>query len=164
MLDSVDKPVRYRSTPVVSRLFTILLILYLTGACAGPVVVGAVERVRIVDANLELVARIDTGAAASSLHAEEIEVEWDRVNFVLPGPDGVRRKMSAPIADHAWVLTTHGRDLRPRVALQIEMGGVRKRVLVSLRDRSRMQYKMLVGRDFLTGNFVVDVARGEGAE
>ena len=37
-------------------------------------------------------------------------------------------------------------------------------VLVSLRDRSRMKYKMLVGRDFLAGDFLVDAARGESVD
>jgi hypothetical protein len=142
--------------------------MYIGGGCAGlgtgPRVVGAAERVRVIDADLEVLARIDTGAAACSLHAEEIEVDWDQVHFVLSDGNGVRQRLSAPIADHAWVNSAHGKDLRPRVALQLELGGVRKRVLVSLRDRSRMQYKMLVGRDFLAGDFVVDVARGEGAE
>jgi hypothetical protein len=49
--------------------------------------------------------------------------------------------------------------VRPRVTLELELGGVAKRVRVSLRDRSRMDYKLLVGRDFLAGDFLVDVDR-----
>jgi len=128
------------------------------------VVVGAVEPVRIVEADLVFRARIDTGAGSSSLDAREIVVEEHRVHFVLEDEAGQRRMLYAPIADHALVRGALGSDQRPRIALQLEMAGVRKRVLVSLRDRSRMQYKMLVGRDFLDGDFVVDVARGDGAE
>lgn len=133
--------------------------MYIGAGCAGPVVVGAVEPVGIAEAGFVLPGRIDTGAAASSVHAVEIEVDWDRVHFVLEDGRGGRRPMTAPIADHAWVTSAHGTDLRPRVALHLELRGVRKEVLVSLRDRSRMQYKVLVGRDFLAGDFVVDVAR-----
>ncbi len=39
--------------------------------------------------------------------------------------------------------------------------GVEKLLPVSLRDRGGMQYKMLVGRDFLAGDFLVDVGVGE---
>lgn len=127
-------------------------------------VVGAVEPVRIVEADLVFRARIDTGAGSSSLDAREIAVEDGRVRFVLEDEAGQRRMLSAPLADHALVRGALGSDQRPRIALQLELGGVRKRVLVSLRDRSRMQYKMLVGRDFLAGDFVVDVARGGAVE
>ena len=162
------KSVGYGIHGPIRQLFTTLTVVLMAAGCAspgsGPRVVGAAEPVRVVDADLTLLARIDTGAAACSLHAEDIEVDWDRVHFVLRDGSGQPRRLSAPIADHAWVQSAHGTDLRPRVALQLELGGVRKRVLVSLRDRSRMKYKMLVGRDFLAGDFLVDAARGESVD
>jgi ribosomal protein S6--L-glutamate ligase len=39
------------------------------------------------------------------------------------------------------------------------MGGVEKEVLINLNNRSKMDYKLLVGRNLLLGRFIVDVAR-----
>ena len=40
---------------------------------------------------------------------------------------------------------------------------VEREVLVSLNDRSRMSYTMLLGRNFLDGQFLVDVTGGDDA-
>ena len=138
-------------------------LLCFAAACAtppaSPTLIGAVETVRVVEADLAFRARIDTGAAASSIHATGIRVEGARVHFTLENASGERRDLSAALADVARVRSVKGTEVRPRVALELELGGVAKRVRVSLRDRSRMDYKLLVGRDFLAGDFVVDVDR-----
>ncbi len=79
--------------------------------------------------------------------------------FKLENARGERRDLSAALADVAHVRSVKGTEVRPRVALALDLGGVVKRVRVSLRDRSQMDYKLLVGRDFLAGDFVVDVDR-----
>jgi hypothetical protein len=43
------------------------------------------------------------------------------------------------------------------VWLTLAAGGVRKPILVNLRDRSAMKHKLLVGRDWLARDFLVDV-------
>ena len=138
-------------------------LLCFAAACAtpptGPTRIGAVETVRVVEADLAFRARIDTGAAASSIHATGIRVDGRRVHFTLENARGERRDLSAALADVARVRSVKGTEERPRVTLELELGGVAKRLRVSLRDRSRMTYKLLVGRDFLAGDFVVDVDR-----
>jgi ribosomal protein S6--L-glutamate ligase len=42
---------------------------------------------------------------------------------------------------------------------KIKLGSVEKELLINLNDRTRMQYKLLVGRNLLLGRFIVDVAR-----
>jgi hypothetical protein len=126
-------------------------------------VIGGVETLRVREADLAFRARIDTGAAACSVHATDVRIEGALVSFTLENERGERRALRAPIADEAHVTTAHGSDVRPRVALHLSLGRIEKRVLVSLRDRSQMEHKLLVGRDFLAGDFVVDVGRGEAA-
>lgn len=137
-------------------------------ACVGPApapqVIGAVETLRVAEAGLTFRARIDTGAAASSIHALGIRLEGTRAHFTLENGAGERRALSAEVMDLAQVRSVKGSELRPRVALHLSLGSVEKRVLVSLRDRSAMDYKLLVGRDFLAGDFVVDVARGDTSD
>lgn len=142
--------------------------LCVLAACAaatrGPQVIGAVERVRVIEADLGFRARIDTGAEASSIHASEVRLEGTRVHFTVENAGGERRALSAEVVDLAHVRSAGGTEVRPRVALHLALAGVEKRVLVSLRDRSRMRYRLLVGRDFLADDFLVDVGRGEGSE
>lgn len=128
-------------------------------ACAGPAAIGARETVGVVELGLAFDARIDTGAAASALHATDVEFLGREVRFTAENERGERRTLRLPIADVAEVRTARGSDRRPRVALHLTLRGVEKRVLVSLLDRSVMQHKLLVGRDFLAGDFVVDVSR-----
>ena len=121
--------------------------------------IGVVETLRVDEAGFAFRARIDTGAEASSIHAGAIGVEGLRVHFTLENAEGARKALSAPIVDVARVRTSQGTDLRYRVELGLSLRGVAKRVVVSLRDRSKMDYRLLVGRDFLAGDFVVDVTR-----
>jgi hypothetical protein len=43
------------------------------------------------------------------------------------------------------------------VMLPLEWNGVKKDVLVTINDRTDMDYPLLIGRNFLRGDFVVDV-------
>jgi hypothetical protein len=122
-------------------------------------VISGVETLRVREADLAFRARIDTGAAASSIHATDVRIEGASVSFTVENERGERRALRADIADEARVRSAHGDDLRPRVALHLSLAGVEKRVLVSLRDRSAMEHRLLVGRDFLAGDFAVDVGR-----
>lgn len=160
------KPGIYVQHRFLQPLFSTLIVVYLGAlgpACAGrppgPRVIGAVETLTVVDAGLRFRARIDTGAGASSIHATGIRLDGSLVHFVLENERGERRALTAPVVDVAQVRTAQGVDVRPRVVLRLRLLGVEKAVRVSLRDRSAMQDKLLVGRDFLAGDFVVDVAR-----
>jgi hypothetical protein len=46
---------------------------------------------------------------------------------------------------------------RYKVRLPLQWKTFKKEVLVTLNDRTKMDYPMLIGRNFLRGNFVVDV-------
>jgi len=48
---------------------------------------------------------------------------------------------------------------RPVVIVHIEVSGHEFDVYASIQDRSHMTHKIIVGRDILFGNFVVDVSR-----
>jgi hypothetical protein len=49
-------------------------------------------------------------------------------------------------------------DHRYKVRLTLQWKDVRKEVLVTLNDRTDMEYPLLVGRNFLRGDFLVDVS------
>ncbi|MGI9428772.1 MAG: RimK/LysX family protein, partial [Bythopirellula sp.] len=55
------------------------------------------------------------------------------------------------------IKTSEREETRYKVPVTLNCLDVKKRVLVSLNDRSHMTYPMLLGRNFLQGDFVVDV-------
>lgn len=69
---------------------------------------------------------------------------------------------SAKVVDVSSVRNAQGVEERYVVELDLEWQGLNKRVEVNLRDRSAMTYKLLVGRNWLAGDVLVDVAQSEG--
>ena len=49
-------------------------------------------------------------------------------------------------------------EVRPVIATEMVLGPVRKRILLTLTDRSGMLFRMILGRKALEGDFRVDVA------
>ena len=58
----------------------------------------------------------------------------------------------------------HPTSLRYLVPLTFRYDAFEREVLVSLNDRSQMSYPMLLGQNFLTGQYVVDVDGAESEE
>lgn len=128
----------------------------------GKIVLGGVEDVELRAWGVRLPARIDTGAATSSLRVKDLTHTEHWATFVLPAPDG-DRKIRLHIEDWRRIRSSDGiEERRPVVEMDLVLGGVPLRTQVTLDDRSRMAYPMLVGRRTLAGRFVVDPARAGG--
>jgi hypothetical protein len=140
----------------------------LTGAASPPApakpVLGGVEEVLLIPAGITVRARVDTGAATSSLDASEIKAvegkERRTIHFAVRGDDGRRVSLTLPLAGYRMVINTSGQtERRPSVVVDVCLAGSRMPLEVTLHDRSRLQHRMLLGRNVLEGRFVVDVAR-----
>jgi hypothetical protein len=128
------------------------------------VTIGTVEDVILLPWRVRLPARIDTGAAKSSLDARELKVHEDQVEFKLPPKYGGLH-LRLPIIDWRHVRTPEGLERRPIVELEICLGPRRFRTLVNLTDRSMVKYPLILGRNLLLKeNFVVDVKRRRTAK
>jgi hypothetical protein len=127
------------------------------------VTIGTVEDVLLLPWRVKLPARIDTGAAKSSLDARELKVHEDRVEFKLPRRYG-GLQLDLRIIEWRHVRTPEGLERRPIVELEICLGSKRIRTLVNLTDRSRVKYPLILGRNFLKEDFVVDVKRRRTAK
>lgn len=103
-------------------------------------------------------ARVDTGAAKSSMAAVDLRVTGKEVEFSLPGL-ATKERVRLPI--HGWVQvrTNLGKERRPLVQVEICLAGQRLRTLSDLDDRTGLKYPMLLGRETLRGRFLVDVGR-----
>lgn len=114
---------------------------------------------------IELLAKLDTGARTSALHAIDIvcsEKDGDSwVTFDLPDIDQTKRhRFCLPLAGHRSVKGSFGTSqIRPLVRLELSLAGQRWTTEVTLTDRSDMELPMLVGRATLKGRFLVDPAR-----
>jgi hypothetical protein len=51
------------------------------------------------------------------------------------------------------------REERPLVETTVRLGPVHKRIRITITNRSSMRYRMILGREALAGDFVVDVSR-----
>lgn len=119
------------------------------------ITVGLVEEVVLLPWGVKLPARIDTGAAVSSLDARNMVIKGDRVEFRLPEKYG-GLQLNLPIIAWKTVRSAKAKDRRPVVMMEFCLGSKRVLTKVNLNDRSAVKYPFLVGRHALRRNYVVD--------
>jgi hypothetical protein len=124
----------------------------------GKITIGTVEDVILLPWGVKLSARIDTGAAKSSLDARELKIENNMVAFKLPEQLG-GLQLRLPIIEWRHVRSPDGLQRRPVVEMEFCLGPKRIRNKVNLNDRSFVKYPLILGRNFLKDQFVVDVKR-----
>ena len=159
------------------RVFSSLLILFLGimlpipllagSPCTDKKIVGQESWVHVEGLELDYLALVDTGATTTSLHATDFIIQSESedplenagksINFLTISSGGEYKRMTAEIAKIQTVVNAQGREKRYMVWLTLSASGIRKSILVNLRDRSQMKHKLLVGRDWLAEDFLVDV-------
>ncbi len=107
-----------------------------------------------------LKAKADTGARSSAIDCAEItELPGDRVRFTirLDRKDKKLITLEEFIVARKKVRSSSGLPTnRIFVETQLRLAGVEKRVIVSLVCRKTMIHRMLLGREALAKDFVVD--------
>lgn len=142
----------------------IIAVLFTTGTAEtqDKNVLGAVEEVMLLPWGFKFPARVDTGAATSSIDVCEIEVRKTEVHFTLADRCGGLR-LILPLVETRHIQTPEGGKERPIVDMEICIGSRRIRAQVTLNDRSRLEYPFLIGRNILWENYIVDVSRSRTA-
>lgn len=128
------------------------------------VLIGRVEWVSLPDFKIRQKARIDTGAKTTSMHAVNIEEVEQRgelfVKFQTFDSENKVVELVRKVDTTQKVSNTSGFVSRRYVIKEkIKMGTIEREVLINLNDRTKMEYKFLIGRNVLLGRFIVDVAR-----
>jgi hypothetical protein len=135
---------------------------------SGLTIIGAVERGTLPELGISsLPMRVDTGAATSSLHVENL-LEFKRggrnwVSFNLH-PDihnvnlGVR--ITTRVKGRKKVKSSSA-DTEHRIVIDtlLLLGGQEWIIQLTLTNRAQMTYPMLLGREAMAGRFLVDPAR-----
>lgn len=133
-------------------------------AAAEKLVVGWVEKVRIFPGDLEVHAKMDSGAKTSSLNAPDLRMSTrdgaDWVSFSVTNRRGMTQRFEERVIRISKI-RRHGGDyqLRPVIMLGVCVGPIYQETQVNLTDRNDFNYQMLIGRRFMTDQLVVDPGR-----
>ncbi len=130
-------------------------------------IIGPTTMVAEANSELNFKARVDTGAMTTSVHVEEWAIEDEspnmeenvgkKIRFRMKNHKDESEWLETRIEEIALVKTAAHQQTRYKVQLTLCWNDMRKQVLVTLNDRSHMKYPMLLGRNFLEGDFVVDI-------
>lgn len=132
-------------------------------------VIGRAERVDFPTAEVFGVpAKIDTGAYRTSVWASDIHEDNGILKFKLMGPtsefySGKECEVSKyEIVD---VENSFGqKEKRYSIMFMVKVGHKSIRTNITLADRSKKIYPVLIGRKFLRGRYLVDVSEGDPIE
>jgi hypothetical protein len=114
-----------------------------------------VEDVILIPWGVRLPARIDTGAATSSLDARELSVKNNLAEFRLSKKYG-GLQLRLPVIGWQKIRSAEFKERRPIVEITFCLGPKLIRTHVSLNDRSTASYPIIIGRNVLKNKFVVD--------
>jgi len=132
------------------------------------VIVGWIEKGRILPEHTAVKIKVDSGALTSSMHAVNIE------DFTRGGNPWVRYDVPVKDADTDEMVTLHferpvhrrvlvrgagGADRRPVVKMTMCIGSRIYEEQFSLRDRGDMTYPVLIGRRTIEHIGLIDVSR-----
>lgn len=131
-------------------------------------IIGRKERVDFPALGLRgIEAKIDTGAYSTALHAHKIWKEKidgkEVLHFELldPGnPDYLGLVLTTEDFYRKNVRSSNGRiEKRYIIKTNIVLGGKRRKTDVSLTNREKMRFPVLIGRKVLKNGFLVDVSK-----
>jgi len=127
-------------------------------------VIGQQERVVLATSGATLAARVDSGATTSSINAQDIEL-YERdgkawVRFSVPGGEHDNTEYDLKV-ERTATIKRHGAAPveRPVVKLGVRLGKYDQPHSFSLADRSQFDFPVLLGRNFLINNFLIDVSK-----
>lgn len=127
-------------------------------------VIGWIEPVILLSENIHLKAKIDTGADNTSLHASDLKVfrkhgeDW--VRFELQDQREKNYIIERPVVRYTLIKRRGVKSQeRPVIHMKICLANQLREVEVNLTDRSSYNYKLLIGRSYLQGLFLVDSDR-----
>ena len=169
------------------KFIVLILFVLITVVSAQRTEIGQHAFVRVLESNMSYLARIDSGARITSLHATHISLEGPKglipfkkvkkleghpfktkiknqdyrrnigryISFDTKTELGETKHMRAKVIAVARVRNAQGTEYRYVIRLALKYKNIVKYKEVNLRDRSRMTYKLLIGRNWLDHDFVI---------
>lgn len=131
---------------------------------ANAIIIGFREWISLPGLGLAAIkGKVDTGAKTSSLHAFDIKIEKVlKKSFVtfkvhpIQGNEELVVSCRAPLLERRIITDSGGhKEQRYVIRATLSLGGVKKRIDLTLTNRSSMKYRMLIGRSAL-GEYYID--------
>lgn len=119
--------------------------------------IGRTEKVFFTELNEEIViAKIDTGAFNAAMHVDDVKIIDSGLQVKIANNTYIFHKWS-----EVEVKSSNGKvQKRYGIKLKIRMGQKKYKIFVSLTNRKKMKFSLLIGRKFLHLNdFLVDVKK-----
>ena len=109
-----------------------------------------------------VIAKVDTGAYTSALHCHDIYEEKGVLHFKLLDPSHPEyNEQDQKFTEYSQkeIKNSFG-EIENRYIIKtiIRMGHKQIKALISLSDREKMRYPVLIGRKLLKNRFIVDVS------
>lgn len=146
---------------VLACLVTLAAVLTLSLPADAKEVVGWVENAKVYPGGVTIKSKIDSGAKTSSLNCQCItpikRKGKDWVSFSVKNHKGEITMIEKPV-DRIAKIKRHFGEQQERyvVKLGICLGSIYREEDVTLVDRSGFNYQLLVGRNFLRDDFLID--------
>ncbi len=107
------------------------------------IIVGLVEPVKIIGPKkeIEVMAKFDTGSERTSINKQ-----------IISG-------LGVNPVGKTTTFSVHGKSLRPLVDIKLKIKGKKLNIKANVSDRSSRRYKVLIGRDAIFSNFIIDISR-----
>ncbi len=126
-------------------------------------IIGEVEPIYFLPMKSPFFARIDTGATTSALDCKDVNYferdgeKW--ITFKLKNRKTGEEHMFEKKIERTFKVRRVGEDEnRKAVKMDVKMGDEVFNALFSIVDRTNFDYQGLVGRNILTGKFIVDTS------
>ena len=127
------------------------------------IIIENIEKVNFPNLNIkDLEVKIDTGATTSSIHCTNIKVdrEGKKVSFIALDDtydEYTGKTITLPLYSEIKVQSSNGdEEARPLVKMDIEIKGKVMESYFSLADRKELEFPVLIGKDVLSGKFLVN--------
>ncbi len=128
-------------------------------------ILGWREWVELPELGISLIAKVDSGARTSALHATHISMverhsgRYVRFRVHHEGDKEIPTHESLMLEMRPVKSSDGNVSDRPVILMHIEIGGERHEIEVTLIDRSIMGHKMLLGRQAIRGHYLIDPGR-----
>ena len=152
----------------IFRLVSIVFAITITHPVATAAEVlpqfGYLEFVRTGVNEIQLRAKLDTGADSSSLGYQAIEhIKKDGADWVMVTVSNFKGESFSTLRKVVRVATIRRHRAssikRPVILVNLCLGNIQKTVEMTLEDRAKFSTPILIGRNFLAGSAVVDSSR-----
>ena len=108
--------------------------------------VGRTEKVSFPELGIETTdAKVDTGAYGNALHVDEIFIKDDKLFFTINDKEYVYDKYKTIVVRNSF----GKKQKRFSIVSKMSLGEKNYKVHISLTNRKKMKYTVLIGRRFL---------------